>query len=370
MIVPNIDWLSATINIKDYEKYAKAIIVYLSEMKEAARTNSKDGFGGKTMVQLRRRIGTAEWIDFEILPNGSRSHAFILHNDSFEIKISMFRSRNQEIYPIQVHIKSEMLWSVGVFAAWVELKNIIESSFGKIDDAKISRLDMACHSEIIQYGYCEMERFQGRFEMDNIHRTNRIINALVFGSRSTKKIYVRIYDKSLELRKKRNKNWFYDIWNSNGYDSESELPVWNVEYELHREFFKEIGVNTVDEALMQLKSIWHYCTTDHLHLKTSDATRIERSSTDENWELIQGAYDDYQGTGLITRKRQISDNAEALIPAISGYITSFASKLGMVDYDEIIDEIKDRGLEYIEKRKETTVIDEVEKKAKLIYKAV
>ncbi len=363
MILPNVDYLSATIDIKNYDKFAKAIIIYLQEMKEIAKTNAKDGYGKPTVIQLRSRVSEPRWIDFEILPNGSRGQAFILHNDSFEIRIAQYRSRNEDIYPIHVRIKSAILWSLGVFDAWSELTNIIESSFGKIKEAKISRLDLACHTDTIQFDLHHLENFKGNYQMDQVYRDNRRVTGLNFGSRQTKKIYVRIYDKMMEISKKGNKNWFIDIWQKNGMTDR----VWNVEYELNRELFTELSINTVDQALAQLRTLWLYCTSKHLVLMENDKTRIERSEIDEKWHDIQGAYDNFEGSALIRRRKQLNDNADALMPAICGYITSFASKLGMVDFDEIVEEIKERGLDYIENRKGTTVQEEVIEKAKLIY---
>lgn len=369
MILPNVDYLSATIDIENYDKVTKAIRMHLEEMKEAAKINSKDGFGNPTIVQLRTRVNEPRWIDFEILPNGSRGHAYILHNDSFEIKIAQYKSRNEEIYPIQIRIKSEILWSLGVFDAWNELRNIIESSIGKIKATKISRLDLACHTDTIQFDLHHLEDFKGNFQMDQVHRDNRQVTEINFGSRQTKKIYVRIYDKMTELAKKRNKNWFFDIWEKNGFEFDSDIQnrVWNIEYELNRELFTELSINTVEEALDQIGSIWIYCTCKHLVLMANDKTRIERSDVQQCWIEIQHAYDNYDGAALIRRKRQLNNNADALMPAICGYITSFASKLGMIDFDEIIEEIKERGLDYIENRKGSTVQDEVIEKAKLIY---
>ncbi len=363
MELANVDYLSATIDIEDYEKVANGLLILLEEKKEEAKHIAKESVNSITYVQLRSRLGEPRWIDFQVMPNGAPRYAYILHNDSFEIKLAQYRAKNEDVYPVQIRIKSEILWSLGVQRAWDELKNIIESSVGKIIEARISRLDLACHTDLIDFNTDHLERFKGNHITDQLIRENREVSGLNFGSRSTKKIYVRIYDKSLEVRKKGNKNWFYDIWSKNN----AVGKVWNVEYELNRDIFKELNINTVDEALNQIKSLWNYCTSKHLVLTLDDTTRIERAEIDSDWQKIQRAYDEYRGDYLIKRTKQLSDNADALIPAICGYITSYASKLGMIDINEIMDELKTQGLDYIENRKKSTVQDEVISKAKLIY---
>lgn len=205
--------------------------------------------------------------------------------------------------------------------------------------------------------------------MDQVYRDNRRVTGLNFGSRQTKKIFVRIYDKMMELSKKRNKNWFYDVWEKNGFnfDPERQNRIWNIEYELNREIFTELSINTVDEALNQIRSIWQYCTGKHLVFMENDTTRIENSTVVTEWQSIALAYNEYDGSALVRRQRQLNNNAEALIPAICGYITSYASKLGMIDFDEIMEELKVQGLDYIENKKSSTVQDEITSKAKLIY---
>ncbi len=364
MILPNVDWFQMSVDIKDYDSVCKGLLIMLEEKKKEAQELQKDSIGKEVLVPLRSRLNEPRWIEFKVQPNGAPRYAFILHNDSFEIKIAKFRSKSESAYPIQARIKSELLWSLGVNRAWKELENLLQSSFGKIKATKMSRIDLACHTDILNISMDTLERFKGNHIGDQIFREHRNVTGLSFGSRSTQKINVRIYDKTVEINRKRSKLWFFDIWKRHDVIDH----VWNLEYEINRGLFKELEIETVEDALRQLKTLWRYCTEKHLVLTNNDATRIERATVDDKWIKIQNAYDDYEGIGFTRKSKQLSDDAEALIPGIIGCITSYASKLGMIDFDEILDEIKGQSLDYIEKRKATTIEDEIARKGKLIYR--
>jgi hypothetical protein len=47
-----------------------------------------------------------------------------------------------------------------------------------------------------------------------------------------------IYNKTLEIRQKSHKIWFYDLWQKHGWDGESE--VWRVEFRFKGEFLHEV----------------------------------------------------------------------------------------------------------------------------------
>lgn len=360
MILPNIDYLSATVDMFDYERATIDLILELLKKKAESKINSSESVSSKTLV-------TVGGEDFEILPNGSRGHAFILHNDRFELKLAQYRAKKREFYPIQFRIKSDVLWSDGVFKAYEDMKKILES-IGEVKEIKVSRIDLCCHTNELQFGINEFDAFKGSFRKDMLRRDDRTVTALEYGSR-TSMIYCRIYDKGLEIKQKQHKFWFYDIWAKNGLVIEDgdHCRVWNIEFELKRDFFKEMNLNTVVEALENIRTIWEHCTVDYLVLTENDATRKERSSINSHWEDIQKAYLDYNGSPLIKREKQLDFDAEKLLPNIIGYVTSYASKLGMIDIDEILEEIKEEGKFIVEGVKQSTYQKEIEKKMKLLY---
>ena len=162
---------------------------------------------------------------FEVLPNGSRHHAYILHNDLYEIKLAMYRSSSGDSYPIFIKIKSVCLWSKGYIKAWEEIKTFIEKSIGEILDNKVSRIDICCHTDELDLISSDIDNFSGKFRSDEIYRSDRRLSGFTFRSGKNKKAFCRIYNKTLEIEQKRQKTWFYAIWKNHNMKNSD---VWNV----------------------------------------------------------------------------------------------------------------------------------------------
>jgi hypothetical protein len=92
-----------------------------------------------------------------------------------------------------------------------------------------------------------------------------------------------------------------------------------------------MDIDTIDEALRNVKRLWQYCTYDWLRMVIPGRSRNRtRWATDENWKLIQRAFDDYgdkalDGLGPLVREKKREVNQERAIAAIAGYITTYAA---------------------------------------------
>lgn len=337
MNIAMIDTLVAMIDVKNYEDSACILLKKLEAKKKEAKQNTANNISEKTDIQ----IGTKT---FEILSNGSRGYAYILHNDEYEIKLSQFRSKNKDFFPIFIKVKSECLWSKGVEKSWSDILYWIEENIGKIETNKLSRLDPCCHTDELTLTIADFETFKGRFFDDNMRRHRRKVNAIEIGSRTSNNVYCRIYDKILEVKTKKKKYWFYDIWEKYGMNCEN---IYNVEFQLNRDFFKEMQIESVEDVFKRLRNIWDYCTKEWLVKVNLDNVRMERCSTDETWLRIQEAFSNYQGIGMISRTRQLEADAEALLPGTIGNITSYAARLGNTDIEQVIETVKNRGSKYL-----------------------
>lgn len=343
MHIPMIDTLCATIDVRNYgyvdfeQQLNIDIIPYLEQQKSEAKTQSSQNMNYKHIIQIGNQ-------SFQLLQNGSKGYAYILHNDAFEIKLAQHRSTNENFYPIFIKVKQEYLWSKGVQASWDIVKEWVTQNIGEIKANKVSRIDLCCHTDELQLQDHDIETFAGRYHLDTIYRFKRQISNMVFGSGSTGKIICRIYDKTLEVTQKRQKLWFFDIWKSKGLDSSK---VWNVEFEISRDFMKEIKLDSVEDTLDNLKSLWKYCTHSWLVKKQIDRTRIENCTVDERWESIQQAYDSFEGKGLVSREKQLETAALALIPGTIGHITSFAARADITDINMLFEMIKSQGIRYL-----------------------
>jgi hypothetical protein len=338
-----IDTLCATIDIKNYgyvdpeQPHDIDIIPYLEQQKGEAKTQNTQNMNNKHIINIGNQ-------SFQLLPNGSKGYAYILHNDAYEIKISQHRSTNENFYPVFIKIKQECLWSKGVYESWNLIKEWVTKNIGEIKANKVSRIDLCCHTDELELQDHDIETFEGRYHLDTIYRFKRKISNMVFGSGTTGKIICRIYDKTLEVTQKRQKLWFFDIWKNKGLNLDK---VWNIEFEISRDFLKEVKLDSVEDTLENLKTLWKYCTQSWLIKKQIDRTRIENCTTDERWESLQQAYNDFKGKGLVSREKQMETSAMALIPGTIGHITSFAARADIMDINKVFDMIKSQGIKYL-----------------------
>lgn len=355
MQISMIDSLFVNIDIDNYENELKELLLILEKKKTEAKLAGTNNTSAKVTIQ----IGS---YTFEVLPNGSLGHAYILHNSEYEIKFSQFRSAKKEFFPISLRIKSEYLWAVGYENAWNTLKNFIEKDIGTISEQQVSRVDLCCHTDNLVLTTSDDLSFKGKFSSHEIKNFKRQVSGMNFGSRNTGRIYCRIYNKTLEVIQKRHKMWFFKIW------EEANLSVnniWNIEFEVKRDFLREKGINSVEDLFLSLKTIWEFCTCNWLVKTNLDRTRIERSSIDKKWIDIQHAFDNCKNKEFITIKEQKEIEASTLIPGIMGCLTSYGAKTGIHNYNNLIALFSKRGNEYLY-NKDTSFDKEVINKRNLL----
>jgi hypothetical protein len=76
-------------------------------------------------------------------------------------------------------------------------------------------------------------------------------------------------------------------------------------------------------------------------------SRVERCNIHTVWERIQIAFNDFESKGLISRDIQRSLDADSLVPAIVGYVTTFAARKGISDIGNAVESILTNGNKYL-----------------------
>lgn len=355
MLISNIDTLKFSVKTKNYQNAIDSLADTLESCKALAKsdvTNAK-----KAIL----RIGD---MSFYVLANGANGYAYILHNDYYQVKLARWISHNDNFYPIMIYIKQKTLWSQSPLGAYSQILEWVSSNFGEVISDKISRADLCCHTDEIDFTKVTPDYFKGKFRTNEVKFdslfTNRTANALVFGQRGSR-IYLRIYNKSLEIRQS-NKVWFNEVWNECGLNSSC---VWNVEYELKRDFMVSFNIDTVSDFFASIKSIWTYLTCEWLVLTNNDRTRIENATITSEWIHIQNAYNDYESVPLIKKEKQIAICADVLIPALCGYTTTVSALKNIYDIDTALTALKSDFKRYLD-NKGTDFYTEVAEKRKLI----
>lgn len=352
--IVNIDTLCILINIEKYEENNKNLFEYLSIEKEKAKMLSKDNSTYKHLIEING-------FTFQLLSNSCRGYAYILKNEFFEVKISQFKSKIENFYPIQVRFSSEVLWSKGVNNAWAIFYNWVVETFGNIIDNKVCRLDLACHISDVDFTSNYNNVYKGNFKKIQVFYNGKSINSICFGSRKNKNIYCRIYNKTLEIQENKKKNWFVDIWKNNNLNIDN---VWNIEFEIKSEFFRKYNLNTLSDILSSLNDIWKYCTEKWLIKIDRTNIRVERCKVNNNWLEIQKCYESFKSKELIERDKQLMINAEKLIPNIIGNITSYSAMKNENNINLAFIDLLENSKKYFLK-KQTSFEEEVKNKMRL-----
>jgi len=339
--IPMIDTLIAFVDIKEYEESAQDLLDLLQGKKSRAKAMLTENSSEMVTVEIDN-------MTFEVLSNGKKGYAYILHNDLYELDFAQYRSKNKDFYPICIKIKSECLWSMSPVKAWEYIYGWIGRNAGEILTDRISRIDLCCHTDEFALTSEDSEKFKGRYCTENAYRYRRKVSAMYFGSSATGKVYCRIYDKFLEVTQKKNKTWFFDIWEKNGLDCGN---VWNVEFQINREYMKENCITTVNDAFERLRTIWEYCTCHWIVKIELDNERITRCSINSKWAELQQVFNEYKNLPLVSREKQINEDADAIIPSLYGSFTSFAARKGISDLKLALTSMEISGSSYLRSKK-------------------
>lgn len=339
--IPMIDTLIGTFDIKDYDDSARNLLEKLDKKKFEAKIALTENSNQKAILQ----IGP---MNFEVLSNGKKGYAYLLHNELYEINLSQYRSKNRDFYPVYIKVKSECLWAYGPYKAWNDICEWVKAWIGEPIDNKISRIDLCCHTDEIQLYEEDIENFKGQYYTEQMYRYRRNVNAMCFGSSASNKVYCRIYDKVLEVTQKNSKKWFFSLWKERGLNPKK---VWNVEFQLNRDFLKDRNLNTVWQTFDSLGSIWKYCTETWLVKIYRDNLNVSRCSIDKEWQGLQKAFSGFKSEPLIKREKQLNDDAESIVPSAYGFLTTIAAKKGITDISVALQTLQISGESYLRSKK-------------------
>lgn len=337
MKIGMIDTLIYSNDIEDYDECCRELLDKLEECKQQAKINLTENSAEKVLI----KIGNME---FEVLPNGKKGYAYILHNSFYEIDLAQYRSKNKNFNPMFVKIKSEALWSRGAIQAFIELQCWTAKNIGVIVENKITRIDLCCHIDNFKLTDSDMNKFKGQYYTDTVYRYRRKINAMTFGSSATGRLYCRVYDKELEIKQKKQKTWFYQVWKNEGL---KEDEVWNIEFQIMRDFLRERNVSSVEETIDFIPEIWKYCTETFLVKHNNDNKNISRCTISAEWLEIQKTFEAVDYKEFIKQEDQLKADAEALIPSCYGYITTFAARSGIMNNELVLEKLKKAGNKYL-----------------------
>ena len=168
-----------------------------------------------------------------------------------------------------------------------------------------------------------------------------------------------------KIQEMKHKSWFYEIWDNNGLNINN---VWNIEFEIKSEYLRQFNINTIEDILKHLESLWQYCTAKWLVKVDRINERIERCPINADWLNIQKNYKDFSSHGLIKTEKQLSSDANILVPNIVGNITSYSARKRKKTINEAFYSLYFETKKYL-RHKDTCFEDEVNRKMAFIGKS-
>ena len=179
-------------------------------------------------------------------------------------------------------IRSETLWHMGAERAVDRILTLLRHESGHqldhptIKAVKVSRVDF-CLDLLLPAGFWSLALLDNlvcRAKDVRPYLKSGTLTGIGIGSGP---LSARLYDKPLEIRTKSKKDWMFDIWKL------PEVPegfqVIRVEFEIHREVIKQLGIEGPEELFLLQRNAWSYCTQSWLKFQDRPGTHHTQRET-------------------------------------------------------------------------------------------
>ncbi len=241
--------------------------------------------------------------------------------------------KSGRIPPVRVQARAEALHGESPSAVFELFDEVVRTGIGPVV-WMVSRIDLYVDVQGWALSLGMAERFVSRSTKRTVYTEGELCTGFQFGTRKSKAISARIYDKTVDMANK-GTDWIKDSWGDR-YDP--ARPVHRVEFELGRNAVKQFQVSEPVEVFEAVPDLWRYCTTDWLRLceATDDGNR-SRWPTDPTWKTVENASLRQQELGLSRIKAKKGAAALVrIVPQLIGYLVSFAALVGAATVDDAL----------------------------------
>lgn len=193
---------------------------------------------------------------------------------------------NTNLHNIRVQLLANAIYAVGIKEVMKHIDGVLN---GYITEYKpITRVDLNSFVQL-DLSFIDESMFATRKRDMDIRKKllSNIMQTIYVGK---KPFLLRVYNKRDELEKSLKQKMMKIYFEDNGFDYEK--PIFNVEFELHRQFLRTYDINTVDDLLANAVKLFGECI-DSIRLIDNDtvtATNRYRASTHPIWEKIKSDY--------------------------------------------------------------------------------
>lgn len=222
------------------------------------------------------------------------------------------KKQNRGLHDIRVQLLATGIYTLGIksLLEFINTKLLEDYTTGNFP---ITRADLNCFVQY-DFSYITKDMFVTRkrkYSTVSEIGTSTATQTLYIGSNP---FLLRIYNKQEELKKSPKKDLMYEYFSNNGLDTEK--PIFNIEFEMHRTHLKQFNINTIDELLVNAKELFS-SSMDDIRLIDLDSISSNdkkhnkyKAKTPEIWKHIKESYtiiDFYQSSIPLERiKRKLS----------------------------------------------------------------
>ncbi len=298
-------------------------------------------------------LGGVEW---QLQPWGFGKYSFNLMHEFGILGITTSGS----LPMMRWQPRAEALHALGPLAISLWLVGLAESEVGPVNTG-VSRVDVNADFQGVVFNHTDKESFVTYAKSSRANWDQDVFSGFSFGSRGSKSVSARIYDKTLEIAKKGGTYWF-EYW-GDLYDPDQ--PVWRIEYEFHRTFLRKFGIDTLEQVFSSLGGLWKYGTDNWLSLRvpTLDETRA-RWPVDEMWQSIQNASLSWNSVGLEkVRAARRGDEFHRTLPHVLGWLARLAALSNLDSTEDLLRELP-RIMELYERSSRIDFPERIDRKRK------
>jgi hypothetical protein len=223
-----------------------------------------------------------------------KQEGFYWFKDSNEFFRIGFKDRykNRGLNDIRVQLQGNGIYTFGINSIIELLKDSLKEFIS--DYIPVTRADLNC---FIQYDFSFVKKDMFSTRKRKYSTINEIGDA-----NTTQTLYVgkepfklRLYNKSLELKKSKKFEIMNEYFLNNGFDLEEN--IFNIEFQMNRGHLKQYNINTIDDLFANAKNLFQIAM-DDIRLLDVDSVSRERlannkyqADTHKLWEEIKNEYD-------------------------------------------------------------------------------
>lgn len=180
---------------------------------------------------------------FAMAPHASGRYRFCLEHKVARIGLTT----SEHLPSVRVQPRAESLHSLGPAGTAAAVSELLSPELGRLFWT-VSRVDNFCDFQGVELTAADAGRFVCRADARTTFEMAGKFTGFTFGSRRSKTLTARLYDKTADVEAK-GATWWYELWGDayDAYDAyDASAPVWRLEFEVAREALAQFGLSGVE----------------------------------------------------------------------------------------------------------------------------